>query len=149
MTTGSIASLLPFTRRGRVVDLLQPISSALLAPPLQFLTPFLQPELLEGRGNLPRWLLADNGFRHGAVFTLHTVPPGLSRTAQLHPVWRLPLATIYYKAFLRNEGEVTSRTDEMHTDELVWLADNLGGPRVEYDVLPGVILAWSYLIWTG
>lgn len=130
-------------------DLIRPIADAYLNPPLQFLTPFLQPELLQGQGSLPRWALAENNFRHGAVFTLNEVPPNLSRTFQLHPIWRLPLMTIYYNAFLRTSTTVVSRADEMHGEELVWLADNLGGPSIDYDILPGVKIAWSYLIWAG
>ena len=130
-------------------DLVKPIADLYLAPPLQFLSPFLQPELLIGHGNLPRWALADNGPWHGAIFTLLDAPPGLSRTTQAHPVWRVPLLTLWYHAFLRTGATVVSRTDEMHQDQLLWLADNLGGPAIEYEVSPGVSIAWSYLRWTG
>lgn len=131
-------------------DLTTPISQALLHPPLTVLSPFLQPELLQGNGSLPRWLLGEVGHPiHGVLFTLNEVPPQLGRTFGAHPEWILPLAKIYYHAYLRTAVTVISRVDEMHGEELLWLADNLGGPTVEYNCLPGVKLAWSYLIWTG
>lgn len=133
-----------------MVDLTTPVSEAILHPPLTVLTPFLQPELLSGNGTLPRWLLGEVGHPiHGVLFTVHTLPPYLGHTTGPFPEYFLPLAKIYYYAYLRTAATVISAVDEMHREELVWLRDNLGGPTVGYSVLPGVVLSWSYLIWTG
>ena len=126
-------------------DLAQPVAQVLLSPPLAFVHPHLQPEILTGSGTLPRLSHVSTTLQYGAIFTAITIPPGLGRTASLRPVYQLPLLQLWFIAELGNGNGARAGTLEMHEPEETVRFFSLELTSIEFQVLPGVEIAWSYL----
>jgi hypothetical protein len=128
-----------------VPDLTQPVAEVLLSPPLGFLHPHLQPEVLTGSGTLPRLSHVPVSLQYGCIFTAFTIPPGLGHTTSLRPTYRFPLMELWFVAELGTTASVRAAKFEMTEPEMSVRFFSLELSSLEYSVLPGVEVAWSYL----
>jgi hypothetical protein len=127
-------------------DFIEPVANTLAHPPLQLVRPHLQPELLSGSGQLPRFAQPANGISYGGIFTAQTVPPHLGRTSANRPRYDLALMTLWLLERTQTGVAFATSAIELHEPEDVirWFSFPLAA--IEYDVLPGVTFAWSYLL---
>jgi len=129
-----------------VPDLTQPVAEVLLSPPLGFLRPHLQPEILTGTGTLPRLSHVAVSLQYGCIFTAIVIPPYLGRTTSLRPTYRYPLLEIWFVAELGTGTAVRAAKFDMSEPETSVRFFSLELASIEYSVLPGVQVAWSYLM---
>lgn len=126
-------------------DLTQPVAEVLLSPPLGFLHPHLQPEVLTGSGTLPRLSHVPVSLQYGCIFTAVFIPPYLGRTTSLRPTYRFPLLELWFVAETAGTLAVRAAKTEMTEAEATVRFFSLELGSIEYSVLPGVEIAWSYL----
>lgn len=127
-------------------DIVQPVAELLQQFALLFLTPQLQPEILEGTGNLPRYDIAVAPLNYGMYFTEMFVPPQLGRTAAVEPDYFETLVKLSFRSRFANQQLVTvERVYLNHLPALVRIP-NLAHTQCVYEILPGVRLTWSYLV---
>lgn len=129
-----------------MTDVLRPIIDVYTTPPLKFLREFPQPVDLTGTGNLPDLNNSLLRPHYGAVFIARDIPPNLSRTAGLRPSWTRPLLELTLVALTGGPSPpLPIEFLGIHHDyEVV----RFYGPEltnIEYSVLPGVRIEWSYL----
>lgn len=129
-----------------MADVVRPVIDVYLDPPLGLLREFPQPVELTGSGNLPDLNVAALRPNYGVVFIATQIPPGLSRTAGLRPVWRRALVELTFVAQTGGPSPpLPARFEEMHRDYEVFRFFGPGLTNIEYWVLPGVSIQWSYL----
>lgn len=137
---------MPCTERGLMPDVLRPVVDVLFSPPLILLREFPQgPPDLVGTGNLPA-IAAPNRPSYGGVFIATTIPIGLSRTANLRPIWSRSLLNLNFIGLTFGPSPpLPIGYEEMHVQYWVvrWFSPSLAS--IEYDVLPGVSIQYSYL----
>lgn len=127
-------------------DVLRPVIDAYLAPPLRLLREFPQPGDLVGTGNLPN--LNSNLLRpqYGIVAIARDIPPNLSRTAGLRPSWKRPLLELTLVGLTGGPSPpLPIEFLEMHRDYEVFRFFGPDLTNIEYSVLAGVRVEWSYL----
>lgn len=127
-------------------DVVRPVVDTLLNPPLRFLREFPQSPDLTGSGNLPN--IADGSLRwtYGGVFIARDIPPGLSRSANIRPVWTRALMNLNFLGITFGPSPpLPIRYEEQHYQTWVcrWFAPDLS--NIEYDILPGVRIEYAYL----
>ena len=127
-------------------DLTQPVAEILLSPPLGFLRPHLQPELLTGTGTLPRLSHVAVELQYGAIFTATVIPPYLGHTVSPRPTYRFPLMELWFVAELGTGSSIRAAKTEMAEPEICVRFFSLELSSIEYSVLPGVQVAFSYLM---
>ena len=126
-------------------DLTQPVAEILLSPPLGFLRPHLQPEILTGTGTLPRLSHVAVSLQYGCIFTAISIPPYLGHTTSLRPTYRYPLLELWFVAELGTGSGIRAAKTELNEPEAAVRFFSLELASIEYSVLPGVEVAWSYL----
>ena len=129
-----------------MVDVLRPIIDVYTDPPLKFHREFPQPVDLVGTGNLPDLNNSLLRPQYGAVFIARDIPPNLSRTAGLRPSWKRPLLELTLVALTGGPSPpLPVAFLEMHRDYEVFRFYGPELTNIEYSVLPGVRVEWSYL----
>lgn len=129
-----------------MVEVLRPIIDAYLNPPLQLLREFPQPVPLTGSGNLPDLITAGARPVYGAVFIATQIPINLSRSNGLRPVWRRALMELTVNELTAGPSPPlpTQHLEQHRAYEVFrWFGPTL--TNIEYWVLPGVVIEWSYL----
>lgn len=128
-----------------MVDVLRPVVDTLLSPPLQLLREFPQPGALTGTGNLPDIVWPNIHPSWGAVF-IASVPIYLSRTASPRPIFKRPLLQLtFLEQTFGPSPSLPVRTELVFQDYAVVRWSNIGLDAIEYYVLPGVSIQFSYL----
>lgn len=127
-------------------DIVQPVAEILQTFAVSFLTPQLQPEILEGSGSLPRYDWAVAPLNYGMYFTEYFIPPNLGRSAYEDPDYLETLFKLSFRSRLGNTNLVT--TDRVYVNSLPALIriPNLNRTQCVFEILPGVRLTWSYLV---
>jgi hypothetical protein len=129
-----------------VPDIVQPVAEILQQFALLFLTPQLQPEILEGTGSLPRYDIATSPLNYGVYLTEFEIPPNLGRTAAVEPDYFETLVKLSFRSRFANQQLVTvERVYLNHLPALVRIP-NLAHAQCVYEILPGVRMTWSYLV---
>jgi len=127
-------------------DIVQPVSELLQQFALLFLTPQLQPEVLEGDGNLPRYDIAVAPLNYGIYLTEIEIPPNLGRTAAIEPDYFETLAKLSFRSRFATQQLVTvERVYVNHLPALIRIP-NLAHAQCMYEILPGVRMSFSYLV---
>jgi hypothetical protein len=84
--------------------------------------------------------------QYGAIFTAITIPPYLGHTTSARPTFFHPLLELWFVAELSPPGSVRAAKFEMNEPETSVRFFSLELAALEYSVLPGVEVAWSYLM---
>lgn len=127
-------------------DVVQPVAELLQEFALNFLSLRVNPERLEGNGNMPRWLIAQNGPIYGVYFTAETIPPYLGRTTAIEPDYLQPLIKLTFVSATRTGQQLTvGQTYVTRENQLIRL---FNGPYTTliYEILPGCSFFSSYLV---
>lgn len=126
-------------------DFTQAVAQTLANPPLQLLRPALQPELLTGEGQLPRWRPPEVGPTYGWIATCVEIPPRLGHSSGSRPIYVDALVTWYVTNRLQSGYEAPVSVMLQVQPEQLFAINNLLGANIRYSVLPGVVVGFSYL----